>query len=345
MKKRLGLLSLILAVALLSASVPAEHAEARETSHPGTTVIMLDPGHGGSDLGAEYDPFYERDLTLIVARYMYAELSQYDNVVVYMTRNDDTDVSLKERVDMAAAVDADFLFSIHFNARAEHDAYGSEVLVSAYGEEYAADATFANLELQQLAALGLYTRGISTRLNKAGTADYYGIIHRATAYGIPGVITEHCYLDHPVDRLFLARADALQLLAHADVTALAEYLHLKSTALGTDYTDYVYTEVPVPTVPMVPDTTPPDISVVTAAVYNPATDQTLVHFEAADLQSPVLYYEYSLDNGATWSGKLPMNQTQQTQTIYVPAKKGGSVCVRVWNLYFYYTTSPAALVQ
>ena len=54
----------------------------------GETVIVLDPGHSAvsGDLGAQYPPYNEGQMTLELAQYIAGELSQYDNVKVYLTR-------------------------------------------------------------------------------------------------------------------------------------------------------------------------------------------------------------------------------------------------------------------
>ncbi|SEA14898.1 N-acetylmuramoyl-L-alanine amidase [Lachnospiraceae bacterium NK3A20] len=336
-----------------TAAAIAGHVQTRaqtraQAAHPGITVIVLDPGHGGTieeDLGAQYAPYSEKNMTLLVAAYMYQELAQYDNVAVYMTRTTDTPVSLRQRVDFAAAVNADFLFSIHFNAREYHDQFGSEVEISAFGDAYQSGATFAQLELAQLQGLGLYPRGARVKLSHSGKSDYYGIIRRAAAAGIPAVIAEHCYLDHEPDRTFLSAPDALAKLAHADVTALAQYLHLKSTALGVDYTNFTYPEAPMPKDVMAEDVTPPELDAIQNAVYQETTGQAVVNFLAEDSDSPIVYCNYSLDGGATWSEIYPVNRAGKEQAITIPAKRGDTVMIRVHNLYNYYTTSAPFVVQ
>lgn len=225
---------LTLAFALLGTLLPAGSASV-QAMHNGKTVIVLDPGHGGSDIGANYAPYVEKAMTLCTAAYLYQELSQYDNVEVYLTRTEDKDVSLAERVDFAHSVNADFLLSLHFNAAGTGDVKsGSMILPSAFGSLYSQECSFGLLNLQQLAALGLKSHGFWTRLGRTGS-DYYGIIRRSVNYNMPAVITEHCFVDNENDRKFLAQPDSYQKLAHADATALAQYLQLKSTALGVDY--------------------------------------------------------------------------------------------------------------
>ena len=92
--------------------------------------IVIDPGHGGSNDGTKENEHLEKEMTMVTALAMYDRLSQFDNVEVFLTHTDDIDLSLKERAEYAASVNADFLFSIHYNASEYHTLFGSEVWIS-----------------------------------------------------------------------------------------------------------------------------------------------------------------------------------------------------------------------
>ena len=195
----------IVSVCLLAAVRPMQ-AQAKNT------VIVIDPGHGGTNMGAQYNGVTEKNITFQVASAMYQELSQFEGVTVYMTRTADTDLSLQQRADFAKSVGADFLFCIHFNASNSHRLYGSEVWVSAFDKYYAKGASFGILEENELSALGIYSRGVKTKLNDAGTADYYGIINSCRKAGIPSAIIEHCHIDNLRDSAFYSNAAAYTAL-------------------------------------------------------------------------------------------------------------------------------------
>ena len=90
-------------------------AEARERPLNGY-LIMLDPGHGGSDPGAVGPTgLKESTINLRVARYL-RTLLQADGAKVLMTREDDSTLSLGERVAMANEAGPDLFVSIHHNA-------------------------------------------------------------------------------------------------------------------------------------------------------------------------------------------------------------------------------------
>ena len=58
-------------------------------------VVVIDPGHGGSNLGAEIDGRIEKDMNLKVAKAMYKHLSLYEGVDVYLTHEEDEGLTLK----------------------------------------------------------------------------------------------------------------------------------------------------------------------------------------------------------------------------------------------------------
>ncbi len=93
----------------------------------GPLVVMLDPGHGGIDPGAERDGVREADLVLTFARELKEVLLRQDNVDVVMTRDEDVFVPLETRVSLARAAGADLFISIHADALAQGRAHGATV--------------------------------------------------------------------------------------------------------------------------------------------------------------------------------------------------------------------------
>ena len=168
----------------------------QETS--GKTVIVIDPGHGGENRGTIENNHEEKLMTMTTALAMYEELLLYDDVEVYLTRTEDTDMSLKERAAFAQSVDADFLFSIHYNASVNHEIFGSEVWVSSVSPYNGYGYQFGYEFLSDMKDMGLTIRGVKTRLGSKG-ADYYGIIRESVALDIPAVIIEHCHVDEERD--------------------------------------------------------------------------------------------------------------------------------------------------
>lgn len=79
-------------------------------------VVMLDPGHGGTDPGAKaHNGLLEKDLTLDIARRVRLFLSEFDDIEVVLTREHDHGLSRQARVRSIRNSDADIVISLHFN--------------------------------------------------------------------------------------------------------------------------------------------------------------------------------------------------------------------------------------
>ena len=126
-------------------------------------VVVIDPGHGGTgdrNLGAQYNGLSEKELTLQLANVLKTELEKYEGITVYQTRTTDVLMSLEDRAKFAQNVNADFVFSIHFNASSEHLFYGSEVWTSTFGSYYQKGYNFGQIVSAEWNGLGLYQKGV-----------------------------------------------------------------------------------------------------------------------------------------------------------------------------------------
>lgn len=263
-------------------------------------VIVIDPGHGGENLGAEYDGYTEKDMTLVVAKAMKEELEKYNDVIVYLTHETDQDMSIKDRAAFAGERNADFLFCLHFNSSVEHNLFGAEVWVPASGEYYAKGYSFAQIQMREFTDLGLYSRGIKTRLNDKDE-NYYGILRYCTSEGVPSALIEHCHLDQEKDKKFYQQGkEQLIAFGRMDATAAAKYFGLKSDILGVDYRDFPVPQTEIPEGIVRPDKTAPDLCRIEVTQVNEDTGEVTVQMEAEDADSYILYYRCSLDGGETY---------------------------------------------
>ena len=116
------------ALTALGVSFFASYAMAKDTpkaskKYEKKFLVVIDPGHGGSDVGANYSEvdkgkkitFTEKDMTLSLARDLARELIIKGNNVI-LTRNDDRLIPLSERTALANRLKADAFISIHLNS-------------------------------------------------------------------------------------------------------------------------------------------------------------------------------------------------------------------------------------
>jgi N-acetylmuramoyl-L-alanine amidase len=79
-------------------------------------TIVIDPGHGGTDLGAALPGgFTEKDVTLEIARSLRTAVQSRLNVRVILTRESDDEISPARRAEIANEQHADLFISIHLD--------------------------------------------------------------------------------------------------------------------------------------------------------------------------------------------------------------------------------------
>lgn len=77
--------------------------------------IVIDPGHGGIDKGTNHKELYEKDINLKVALYI-KEYLEDKGVKVYMTREEDILLSLREIGDFVNDIKPHAFVSVHVNS-------------------------------------------------------------------------------------------------------------------------------------------------------------------------------------------------------------------------------------
>ena len=93
----------------------------------GPLRVVLDPGHGGIDPGAERDGVQEKTLTLTFARELQDVLNRAGGFDVTLTRTEDVFVPLETRLTLAREARGDVFISIHADAIAEGRAEGATI--------------------------------------------------------------------------------------------------------------------------------------------------------------------------------------------------------------------------
>lgn len=163
-------------------------------------TIVVDPGHGGIMSGAvrnlppaasggkgkgsspgsgrQGTRVLEKDITLAIALKTAAKLRSLGATVV-MTRSDDSDVSLEDRVNLSNNVKADFFLSVHINASTDTRADGIETYY------YTAQSECPARHIHDALVKGLPEKGRWVRQE-----EFY-VVHHTTA---PSVLAEVGYM-------------------------------------------------------------------------------------------------------------------------------------------------------
>lgn len=91
-------------------------------------VLVIDPGHGGDNIGTQDKDLIEKNYTLNTARMLRTALKDLP-ITIGLTRDDDITLTQQERGAISSAAHADLVISLHVNASsgAQH---GTELYVS-----------------------------------------------------------------------------------------------------------------------------------------------------------------------------------------------------------------------
>jgi N-acetylmuramoyl-L-alanine amidase len=109
----------------------------------GISRIVIDPGHGGHDPGAQVRGLNEAELVLDIALRLEQLLSREPGVAVVLTRRANTYVALEQRTGIANRSAADLFLSIHANASENASARGFETYVLNFAPNPEAEAIAA----------------------------------------------------------------------------------------------------------------------------------------------------------------------------------------------------------
>ncbi|MCB1334445.1 MAG: N-acetylmuramoyl-L-alanine amidase [Roseivivax sp.] len=141
-----------------------EAAPAVPRAPDGPLVVVIDPGHGGIDPGAQNGEVREAVLMLAMARELRETLLRAGGYDVFLTREDDGFVSLEARVALAHERRADLFISLHADALEAGRASGSAVYTLAAEASDAASAALAERHNRDDLLSGLDLSGADDRV-------------------------------------------------------------------------------------------------------------------------------------------------------------------------------------
>lgn len=149
--------------------------------------VFLGVGHGGNDPGA-IGYVVEKDINLTMALACKDYLEAND-VQVKMSRTKDENDTLIEEINECNQYNPDLAIDIHNNAG------GGDGFEAYYGIAKVGLPLAQNIEVE-IKAIGQNSRGLKTRLNSVGNADYFGFIRQIKC---PSIIVEGVFVDNATD--------------------------------------------------------------------------------------------------------------------------------------------------
>jgi N-acetylmuramoyl-L-alanine amidase CwlD len=186
-------------------------------------LIVLDPGHGGSDVGAQHNGVTEKDVTLDIALRLRSVLIAR-GWTVRMTRDNDRDVyapndsahdELQARCDVANNAGARLFVSIHANSFTSTALSGTTTYY------------YKGVDLALAQAVHRHLIGdLGTRDDGVRKENFYVIHHTA----MPAILVETAFISNPSDAALMRSPEFLQRVATAIANGVADYAKLPQSA-------------------------------------------------------------------------------------------------------------------
>lgn len=173
--------------------------------------VVIDAGHGGSDVGATRNGVYEKNITLDVSKRV-ADLLRKKGYIVEMTRTTDTYVSLQDRVAISENINPDVFVSIHVNSSNSDSPTGLET-------HYYKDNS---LELAKYVHASLLNH-VNSKDRGLFKSRFY-VINHTTA---PAILVEIGFISSPVERAQLVSESRKQATAKAIAEGINDYFNKK----------------------------------------------------------------------------------------------------------------------
>jgi N-acetylmuramoyl-L-alanine amidase len=225
---------------------------------PGIRTIVIDPGHGGKDVGALGPKgLQEKELTLAICRKLADALSAKVGARVVLTREDDTLISLDQRTAIANQYKADLFLSVHLNAAVTKVAKGSETYFlsleasdelarkaaetenSTLSADSASDLKLILWDLAQQAYLdesSRFAQAIQEEMNAASAVHNRGVKQAPfkvlVGATMPAALVEVGFISNPEEEAKLQTPEFQSLLVDALTRAVQRYKAEYETRIG-----------------------------------------------------------------------------------------------------------------
>lgn len=226
-------------------------------SYTNGPLVVLDPGHGGKDVGTSNGACLEKSICLSICKLTRERLSELmPSAAIYLTRDEDSFIPLAQRSEYANSLDADLFLSIHCNAYPgpAHAARGSETYVMGLHKsdenlEVALrenrslcyenhELSHEDLATESLILLNhLQDRFLQQSVQMANLVESrFGAQHPGKSKGVkqagfmvlhqasmPAILIEVGYLSHPIESAYLCSRTGQEEIASMLADAIMAY--------------------------------------------------------------------------------------------------------------------------
>ncbi len=177
----------------------------------GSGVVVIDPGHGGTDPGAtSYLGYYEKEINLKISLKLASYLRQ-GGIEVVMTRDSDVYPTLEDRAALANRIDPDLFVSIHNNTNHTRNTRGYTVYIARSASQNSKKAGRA-IE-GTMGQTGLRSLGMRN--------EDYRVLKNTKC---PAVLVECGHISNPTEAAMLEDGRFQDNIARAIADGILEYL-------------------------------------------------------------------------------------------------------------------------
>ncbi len=154
-------------------------------------IIVIDAGHGGKDPGAKIDEELESKIVESIAKKIKA-LNSSEDLKIILLREDDSFLSLSDRVNKINQINPDMLLSLHLNVSKNPNEKGVNAFISSQNGFYEKSLDKANKLIENIS---------NNNLTKGGVKDANLYIIKNSK--CPAILLEVGYLSNENDKAYI----------------------------------------------------------------------------------------------------------------------------------------------
>jgi N-acetylmuramoyl-L-alanine amidase len=219
---------MILVVLLMTGLPPLAGSGAQKSRY----TVLIDPAHGGDEVGVMVDKVREKDLNLNLALMIRQEAQKGTNFEVLLTRSTDRTMTVSERIKAIGASNPDCLLVLHANAGFDKKAAGYEVYFPGFRQAVVegGDSTAILKDMEKNSYLNDSVRlaqkiqaSIETVFPRQGRGLRDAPSALLDALTLPGLIVEVGFVTETGNRKKLIDGETQKAVARALLRGLREY--------------------------------------------------------------------------------------------------------------------------
>ena len=172
--------------------------------------IVIDVGHGGKDSGAiGINKIQEKDIVLNIANAILKLNNKFNKPLdIYLTRYNDTLISLSDRTKLAKILDADLFVSLHCNHSDNSNARGIEIYASLNQTNYSKESIYIGYQIEKALCkvIGYESRGVKFA--------NFQVLRETTSHCV-SVLLELGFLSNKDESSYLSNSTNIKLMALA----------------------------------------------------------------------------------------------------------------------------------